>query len=173
MTRRWWRRNAVALGAVAVLLPLTAVVIGGSEWWLVNQSRPVLPHTVPVGASADWAGMAWGPATATELPADAGSELPAGARVIVVEVPVDPGGDPVACGTPMLRELSGAQRQWSDATAEVDWDYDRPTGCVSDADGPYTVAAPFLVPDDAVGPFGVELTVVDRLPGFLRLVVAP
>jgi hypothetical protein len=173
MSRRWWRRNAVALAAVAVLLPVTALVIGGNEWWLVNQSRPVVPTTVPAGTGADWAGMRWGPATLRELPSDAEDGLPPGAKVVVVEVPVDPGGHPVACSAPVLRELDGAQRQWDDAASEVDWDYDRPTACVSDADGPYTVAAPFLIPGDAAGPFGVELTVVDELPAFLRLVVVP
>lgn len=172
MSRGWWRRNAVALAAVAVLLPATGFVVTANEWWAINQSQPVFPTTAEAGARVMFADAEWGPASAEDWSA-ASVDLPPDAKVIVVEVPVDPGDATVACTAPVLRELGGAGRQWSEATYEVGWDDDRPTFCSSEVSGPFTIAVPFLLPADAEGPFGVDLTLGDELPGFLRLVVVP
>lgn len=173
MTRRWWRRNALALAAVAVLAPATGLVIIGNEWWGTYQAAPVFPTTVDPGEEISHAGATWGPATVRVRPDDPDVDLPEGTTAYVVEVPVDPDSAPVACSTPTLRELQGPRRQWDDAVSYVDWDYERPTLCDSEAVGPFTIAVPFLVPDDAVGPFGVDVVLADELPGFLRFVVSP
>jgi hypothetical protein len=173
MSRGWWRRNAVALIAVAVLLPATTAIVVGYEWWGYHQSRPEIPVTVDAGATADFAGATWGPATAEPLTPGPSDEVPAGAKLVVVQVPVDPDGDVPVCASPSLRELGGEGRQWNEATADVDWDYELPTLCDSEATGPFTVSVPFLLPQDATGPFGVEFAVGDELPRYLRLVVDP
>jgi len=173
MTRRWWSRNALALTAVAVLAPVTGLMIIGNEWWGTYQAAPVFPTTVAPGDEISYAGATWGPATIHVRPDDPDSDLPEGTTVYVVEVPLDPDSGPVRCSPPTLRELEGGQRQWDDAVSFVDWDYERPTLCDSEAVGPFTIAVPFLVPDDAVGPFGVDFLLTDELPGFLRLVVSP
>lgn len=169
VTARWWRRNAVALAAVAVLLPITAVVVGGNEWWNANQAGPVFPTTVDAGTTVDYGGATWGPARWGTVAADTASDAPAGARAVVIEVPVDPHGKILSCSTPMLRETNGEGRRWSDALADLDWNDDNPSSCPSDDAAPFTIEVPYLVPDDAAGPFDLELTLSDQLPGYLLL----
>lgn len=175
MTPGWWRRNALALAAAAVLLPATAIVIGGSQWWAHYGEEPVFAHSVAAGAEERFAGAVWGPAKATTRPAGGEEDLPADARVVEVRVPVAPGERAVACIPPVLRELQGAQRQWDVAWAMAGTAYhpDEFTSCAAERVDPYTVVVPFLVPADAVGPFGVEFTPRDELPRFLRLDVVP
>ncbi len=169
MTARWWRRNAVALAAVAVLLPTTAAVVGGNEWWSANQADPVFPTTVDAGATVEYGGATWGPARWGTVAADTAADAPEGARAVVIEVPVDPHGRILSCSSPMLRETDGERRRWNNAIADVDWSYDRASSCPSDETTPFTIAVPYLVPDDATGPFSLELTVGDQLPGYLVL----
>ena len=173
MSRGWWRRNAVALVAVAALLPVTAGVIAGNEWWARNQSEPVFATTAQPGQEIDYAGATWGPAAATITAPGPDDDVPSGTRLVVVEVPVAPDAEGIGCLRPTLRELSGERRQWNDATSHVDWDYELDTFCDSESTGSFTLSLPFLLPDDAEGPFGVDIQVGDELPGFLRLVVAP
>lgn len=169
VTARWWRRNAVALAAVAVLLPTTAVVVGGNEWWNANQAQPVFPTTVDPGTTVEFGGATWGPARWGTVAADTASDAPAGARVVVIEVPVDPHGRILSCRIPMLREAGGENRRWGDALADVDWSYDTESSCPSDEAASFTIEVPYLVPDDAAGPFDLELALTDQLPGYLVL----
>lgn len=171
--RRWGRRNALALGAVAILLPAAVLIPTAVEWWRWSQNDPLFPTTAAAGERVVWAGAAWGPATAVDETGTYADDAPSGTRVIVVELPVDAEGETPDCATPVLRELGGQGRQWDAAVTEVDWPYEQPTYCETGSEAPFTVAVPFLVPDDARGPFGVELTVPDQLPGFLRLEVIP
>ena len=173
MTGGWWRRNALALVAVAVLLPVTGAVIAGNEWWAWNQARPVFATTAQPGDDIVFAGATWGPATAAITSPGPDDEVPSGTRLVVVEVPVAPDGEGIGCLRPTLRELSGEGRQWNDATSYVEWDYELDTSCDSESTGPFALSLPFLIPDDAEGPFGIDIQVGDQLPGFLRLVVAP
>ena len=171
----WWRRNTLALVAAAVLVPAAAVVIGGNEWWDSYSSRPVFPQTVDPGSEAVFADADWGPATAAFVTPDPGADVPRNARVIEARVPLTPVNDPVACSTPVLRELQGQQRQWDEAAYEFSAEYDADTStlCPSDRTDPYTVVVRFLVPADAVGPFGFDFSPSDQLPRFLRFVVTP
>lgn len=169
VTGQWWRRNAVALLSVAALLPLTAVVIGGNEWWNASRAEPVFPTTGAAGATVEFGGATWGPARVGTVAAETADDAPAGTRAIVVEVPVDPHGETLSCSTPLLRETDGEGRRWSTAVTEVDWSYDEPSSCPSDETAPFTIQVPYLVPDEATGPFGLELTVGDQLPGYLLL----
>jgi hypothetical protein len=169
VTARWWRRNAIALAAVAVLLPTTAVVVGGNEWWNANQADPVFPTTVGPDTTVEFGGATWGPARWGTVAADTASDAPAGARAVVIEVPVDPRGKILSCGSPMLRETGGENRRWINALADVDWSYDAQSSCPSDEAVPFTIEVPYLVPDDATGPFDLELALTDQLPGYLVL----
>lgn len=175
VTPGWWRRNAFALAAVAVLVPATAVVVGGNEWWDVYSSRPVFAQAVPSGDEATFGGATWGPATADFVSPGSDVDLPADARLIEVRVPVQPEDEPVSCFTPVLRELEGAGRQWDEADYDFSAEYDpeQSTSCPFDRSDPYTVVVRFLVPADAIGPFGLDFSMGDQLPRFLRLVVAP
>jgi hypothetical protein len=75
----------------------------------------------------------------------------------------------------VLREVEGAQRLWDADTNSLttDWDPQFPASCPSDATGPYTLDARFLVPLDASGPFAVDLVAAKLWPENLRFLVDP
>ena len=171
--RGWLRRNTAALIATAVLLPVTGLVVGADKWWDANQGAPVFATEVATGDQVTWAGATWGPATARWAQEDPAAGLPDGARVLLVEVAVDPKGRGILCATPQLQELTGAGRHWADAIGDLDWAYEQPSACSSELTTPFTIEVPFLVPDDVGGPLGVDFSLADQLPGFLRLVVVP
>ncbi len=172
MTRGWWRRNAVSLAAIAVLLPVTVGVIAVKEWSEWDLGHATKPITVEVGDTVTYAGARIGPAKA-EFVDDA--LAPAGTRVISTTVLVTPGATPIACRTPQLRETGGAGRQWDEASFELERDFDteRNTFCDSETPIRYSLTLDYLVPDDATGPFAIEIESGDELPEFVRLVVAP
>jgi hypothetical protein len=170
--RGWWRRNLTALIAVAVLVPATALVLGGNEWWFMYQGRAALPVTAASGERPAFGDAQWGPASVREV-TDPDLDIPPGTKILLVEVPVDPEDGPLSCTVEGLRELTGAGRQWDANSTGFFWDDPRPTSCDPEAAGASAFAVPFLVPDDATGPFGLELSVVDELPRYLRLTVVP
>lgn len=169
----WLRRNRLPLIAAGGLALLTTVVVGGNEWWQVAQSDDLIPMTTAAGGTADVDGVRYGPVTASEVADPDGAGVPDGARLIVVEVPIDPGAGEASCPFATLHELEGAGRTWRNAPVDLDWYPDGPSLCGPDEPGPFTGTVGFLVPDDAAGPFGLDLTLANELPRFLRLVVAP
>ena len=175
----WLRRNALALSAVAVLLPVTAAVVVGNEWWSANSGRDVFPVTVAEGESARFGGISWGPARASDAEPGENAELPPRTKVIAVDIPVDRHGKATTCTVTGLRETSGAQREWQVDTKTTDWNYRLQTFCKSEStvesgqSGPFTLSLPFVVPDDIDGPLAVDLVVIDELPRFLRVEVTP
>lgn len=172
MTAGWWRRNAVALAAVAVLLPATVGVIAVNEWSEYDLGHGTKPITVTPGDTVSYGGATIGPAKASF----ADDPLaPAGTRVLSTSVLVNPGDDPIGCLTPQLQETGGAGRQWNEASAELerDFDADRNTFCDPELPIRYTLTLDYLVPDDATGPFAIELETGDELPEFVRLIVEP
>ena len=86
-----------------------------------------------------------------------------------------PADEPISCLSPLLRETGGAQRQWDEASFELDRDYDPSlkTSCDSELPIRYSLTLDYLVPADATGPFALELSTGDALPQFVRLVVEP
>lgn len=172
MSGGWWRRNAIPLVAVAVLLPLTAGVVAVNEWSEYDLGHATKPVTVPAGDSADYAGAVIGPARAEFASDDA---APEGTRVVTATVLVTPGDEPIACLSPVLRELDGAHRQWNEASFELDRDFsdDRRTSCDSEMAIRYSLSLDYLVPDDATGPFTIDLESGAGLPRYVSLVIAP
>jgi hypothetical protein len=172
MTGGWWRRNAIPLAVAAVLLPVTAGVVAFNEWSEWDLGHGTKPVTVDPGESARYAGATIGPARA-ELSTDPAA--PAGTRVVSATVLVAPGDDPLGCQSPRLRELNGAGRQWDEASfaLETDFDADRLTFCDPERPYRYSLTLDYLVPEDATGPFAIELESPDALPQYLRLVVEP
>lgn len=167
----WWRSNAVALCAIAVLVPATVLTMSWNEWAEIRANSATEPLTVAPGDDVSYGGAVVGPATAAfeDLPLP-----PSGTRVVSVTVRVDPGENALACLTPTLREVDGAGRRWQ-ASDDLgrEWDADRRTFCSSEATGPYDLELDYLVPTDAPGPFVVELESGDELPAFVSAVVAP
>lgn len=168
----WWRRNGIALLALAVLVPVGGIGIAQHERTALAGSGedPVSP-----GASGvvDLAGITVGPARAEFERVDG---APSGTRVVTVHLPVDTHGDDMSCLPPVLREADGLQRSWRESALELGldaFDAEQPTSCPADAGRWFTLVTSYLVPVDATGPFHVDLTWADALPGFARLRVQP
>lgn len=167
----WWRRNRLALIALAVLVPGTAIGIGWHEW---HQSygfdaRPFMPTVVADGDTAELAEATWGPVRGGELDDISGFDVPDGATVIAIGVPVDPGPDGVTCETPLLvHQASG--REWRPARSEIGLPSDpaEPETCLKSETGDYELIVPFVVPDDVEGPFWVDVWPQEAGGSFLR-----
>src|SRR5690606_12493519 len=99
-------------------------------------------------------------------------------RVVAVAIPVVPHGDAVHCTAPTLVEQSTG-REWREMRSELGLPYDpaEPTSCVLPEEGepalPYELVVPFIVPDDAEGPFWVDIEPFEAIPEFVRFSVDP
>lgn len=146
MTARWWRRNAVALVALAVLVPAGVWAFDQIEGGLVRDAQ----RDVPAGTSAvmgDWTfGVpSFDPADPSELGA------PAGSTALVVRVPVTPGRDEVACMPPTVVDAATG-RTWAPWSA-ADWtpEGQDQSSCVVDSAAPFHLTTLVLLPADAPG----------------------
>lgn len=169
--RSWWRRNRLALVALAVLAPGTAIGIGWHEWhqYYGFDARPFVPVVVEDGDTAELAGATWGPVRGGELEDLSGFDVPDGATVIAAGIPVDPGPDGVSCTTPVLvHQATG--REWQTARTEMGllFDSEEPEYCVTLDKVDYELIVPFVVPDDVEGPFWVDVWPQEAGGSFLR-----
>jgi hypothetical protein len=167
----WWRSNAIALGALVVLIPAAALTMSWNEWAGIRQGTATEPITVASGESVRYADALVGPVSAefTELP-----DAPKDARVITVTLQIDPGDPAIACSPFVLKEVDGARREWTPRDdLGREWDEDRWTYCDDEATAPYEIELDYLVPEDASGPFAVEFGSVESYPEFVSAVVAP
>lgn len=154
----WWRRNVVALAALVVLLPLSAAVIGIQEQRTSGIEVGGPDETVRAGATASASGARLGPIAVTDA---VGTDVPEGARAVVVTIPVELDGAPVTCDIRALRETGGDARRWDVGASVSGWT--PPSGswttCPSEPDGSsFALAILFVVPADA-GPFVLDLAV--------------
>ena len=174
LRRGWWRRNAWPLAALAVLLPAVFGVIGWAEWNDYFSGHPSRAVVAPPDEEYDYAGASWGPVRVDELPPPRGFQPPAGSRILEITVPVD-ASEEIRCLPPTLHEVGGAERQWDERTFELGeaYDPDAWNSCAGSGTEPFTIVVPFVLPDDAVGPFALDVVVDGRLPEFLRLPVEP
>jgi len=167
VTRGWWRRNAVALGVIAVLAPATAVAISFTAWRDLPTEHRIAVET---GEAVPYGGAEIGPISARfdDVPG-----TPRASRVVAVRLEVDPEDEGFTCAV-MLVESAAPHRRWGPSTTSLDrpYDPDRVTYCDSEHTSPYTVEHDFLVPDDAVGPFELELS-GGAAREVLRLAVSP
>lgn len=151
--RGWWRRNAVALVAIAVLLPLGAFALDAIKFGYVRN------EPVPLGEGAAYERGDWtiGPAVIRPLEVDAAG-TPSGTRAVVVSIRVDPGHDPITCNVNVVDPADG--RTWRPANF-ADWtEEDGQWGfCSADPVSPYQLVRPFLLPADLDGPLRVVVGV--------------
>lgn len=166
--RGWWRRNAAALIALAVLVPATFGVIVLNEASTNATRAHVVPIEVPAGRPFAHEGTQWGPVSGREITPDDDMDVPPGARLYEVTVPVVPGDEEPGCFPPTLVEARGAHRQWDRASTVLGWNT---TSCALMGTEPFDVVVPFVLPADAEGPFVVDLEVVSDPPSTLRLPV--
>jgi hypothetical protein len=166
----WWRRNAVALVTAGVLLPITLGAIALHE--RVDSAGAWQDAVVAPGDSIEYAKATIGPATARFVD-DAAA--PVGTRVVQVTVDIDPNAsDPIACLTPQLHELGGSQREWNERSYDLGRGFDEDlTSCSSDESSPYSLFLEFVVPEDAEGPFTVDVDAAEGWPVQARLQVEP
>ncbi|MFS0894309.1 hypothetical protein [Microbacterium sp. 179-I 3D3 NHS] len=172
----WWRRNLVALIALALLIPATALAIGWQEWrqYFDFDARPVTPVAVDDGETAELAGASWGPVRGGEIADLAGLDVPADTRLIAVGVPVDVGADGLSCDTPRLVEQRTG-REWLPVRSEIGLlsDSAEPERCTTDQTGSYELIVPFVIPDDVEGPFWVDVWPQSAGGSFLRFSFEP
>lgn len=179
----WWRRNRIALAALAVLLPITAATLVGVAWARYYAYEPTIPRDPGTDGTVELADADWGPVRAKDLTGGEGLIAPADSRVIGVAVPVDPHGEPPRCSSPTLVEQSTGRR-WEHMTYDLGFEYssDEHTFCASpeeDEDGeplplgPYEIVVGYIVPEDAEGPFWVEISEISSFPSFVRFSVEP
>jgi len=174
--RSWWRNNLVALVALAVLLPATAATVGYQEWYQYFGfgARAVTPVMVPDDESVELVGATWGPLRGGEVQDLSGLDVPDGTRLLGVVVPVDASTEGVACETPKLVEQSTG-REWRPVRLAIGLlsSSDEPETCLSTESGEYEMIVPFVVPDDADGPFWVDVRPYDAGGAFLRFSFEP
>lgn len=158
VTARWWRRNAVPLAALAVLVPASLFAFDAVEFGAVRNADRV----IPAAGQTQVSGWTIGPVTVDSLD-PAAVRAPGGSDPVVVTIRVDPGGDAIACTAPTVTE-EATGREWRTVyTLEWTATADQQTFCNSDVAGAYDLVYTVLLRDDAVGPLVVELpTVVGR-----------
>jgi len=182
--KRWLKRNAVALVAVAVLTPATIAVTFSTEWSSYLTTRATQPIEVAEGRTAEFDGTEWRVTRTERVSSDsrAGVDagLPAGSDLVMVTVEVNPGNvtteDESSFCTVRLGEYEGsgdtATRSWGDATFAA-IDYRNPagveSGCSPDIIEPYVFTSTFVIAHDANDNLGVQLEIPDRLPQYLLL----
>lgn len=178
MSSRWWRRNAVALVALAVLVPATAVAIGWREWTAayeggLQRSRPIMAGD---DGTVQLDGAVFGPVKSGIFTEDDDLPVPDGAIVVAVKIPVDntDAAEPVGCSAPVLVEQSTG-RQWSEMSLDLGlpYDPDAPAFCDTTQEGSYEMLVPFIVPEDAEGSFWVDVAPYDSAPSFARFSISP
>lgn len=167
----WWRRNALALVAIGVLIPATVGAVAVQEWSERVDGFGTAPVVIAEGEVADYMLATIGDARAAFVD---DPEAPSGARVVEVTVRVIPDlRTPLSCLSPQLREQGGLQRQWDESSDALGRDYDLVTSCSRSARAPYTLSLAYVVPEDASGPFTVDVGVFSANPTIARLQVAP
>lgn len=173
----WWRRNAVALGALLVLTPVTLGAVVWDGWQDHNLFQNTIPIDVADGDSLELAGASWGPIRASEISDTSGFDVPAGAKVLAAAIPVDPHEGQPSCFAPTLVQQSTGIR-FPESRTELDLpsSSEEPTRCVTGEEGtidPYELIVPFIVPSDADGPFWVEVASSDAVPSVIRFSIDP
>lgn len=179
----WWRRNRLALIALAVLILIAAATLIGVAWARYYLYQPTIPLDAGEDETVELADTTWGPVRAVDVTDIEELVAPSDARIIAVAVPVDPHGESPSCFSPTLVEQQTGRR-WDEMTDDLGIPYsaDEPTHCVKPLDDengdpgpivPYEIVVGYIVPEDAEGPFWVEVAEINSYPSFVRFSVEP
>lgn len=149
----WWRRNAVALGTLAVLVAAGVWAFDTVEFGAArNAQRSVAP-----GEAAEIGDWTFAPPTLSRVePDEVGA--PADSNPVVVRVRVNPGSDDVSCTVPTVIDPATG-REWRTSYA-LSWtqDDDESSFCSSEAAAPFDLTTLVLLPGDAPRDLVVEVT---------------
>ena len=160
----WWRKQRAPLLA----LLLTVISAAGVHLWL-----DVLPSSeadVPTVVEAERRGEIAGQRIAVDAVRWDEFDAPAGSRTVSVLLDATGGKDATTCGAFTLSEVDGP-RVWLDAGGELNVPSDAGERSCLEESLSYDIFVVFLVPDDAMGPF--HLDIPDRDGRILRFVVEP
>ena len=164
MTRAWWRRNAVALAVIALLVTVGLFAVDTLEFGTVrNAEREVAAGAVTSIADWDFGPVTIEPAEAADVGA------PSGTEPVVVTIRVDRGHRFLGCTAPAIVEPATG-RNWMSVTT-LDWvpPVGAQTTCTSRTGVPYDLVALVLLPGGVGDDLVVELSTASNAAGGLDL----
>lgn len=171
----WWRRNRLALLAVAVLVPVIGLGIPRFEWQIGFSMAPAQTAVeVADEGTLDLRDATWGPIRSDEIDDLTGLDMPPDTKLIAAVIPVDPDdGSKVACNAPRLVQQSTG-REWKPVRSEVGIPFaaEEPDTCNSATTEPYQLVVGFVLPEDVSGPFWLDVTSFTD-PRFVRFSIDP
>lgn len=151
----WWRRNALALGALVVLVP--AALLAYDQFGFGDVRNPSLSAAANELVTVGDAQI--GQATITPLdPEEVGA--PTGTAPVLVSLHIIPGDDALTClGTTVTEPSTG--RTWRTELLTIGWrpDSSQTSSCHVRSAEPFDVSFPVLLADDATGDLVVQATV--------------
>lgn len=159
----WWRAQRTAL--IALVIAATAMV-GAAVWLDVIPSIRPTDRVIEAETSVDLAGqtLSLGPVEWGEF------DAPEGSRTLSVRLSASGGFDASVCGRATLTE-TGSSRTWLSSRAALDVPYDEgESSCIPES-ASYRILLVFLVPDDADGPFHLDIEGSDD--DLARFVIEP
>lgn len=146
----WWRRQRVAL--IALLVAAVAVV-GVHVWFDV---LPASTDDTSVVEARDGSAEIAGQSLALDSARWGEFDAPAGSRTLSIRIASGGGSAATSCGQFTIAEAEG-DRVWSNARSVLDVPFEAGESYCHQASGPYAILAVFLLPDDAEGPFVLEI----------------
>lgn len=154
VSRRWWRRNAIALVALAVVIVAGVFAVDRIEFGYVRNT----PVAVEEGGTYSLAGWTLGPVTVESLDPDAVG-APAGTDPVAVTMHVEPAAGEFDCRAPKIVEPA-TDRTWRTENLP-DWerDEDQLSFCSSEVFAPYDVVNTVLLLDGLPGHLTVTVPV--------------
>jgi hypothetical protein len=171
----WLRRNAIGLGATALLLPAAIWVSFSDGWKESRSSEPHRPIAAAAGLTAPYAGAEWRLDQVTRHQDHAGEPLPDGADLVVVRIEVTPADAEARESLAGCRvQLSDGETHWTSPSSELlDWRTEPGASwsCTGEdiADSSYLVEKAFLVPSGAAHTGEVQVIFATLLPEFITL----
>jgi hypothetical protein len=154
----WLRRQRATLIALVV----AAVAVVGVHVWF-----DVLPNSEEsrVVDAQDRSAHIAGQTLALDSARWGEFEAPSGSRTLSIRMESDGGPDATTCGLFTLAEAQG-DRVWSNARSALDVPYEAGESYCLEESGPYAILAVFLLPDDAEGPFLLDVPGDDEIARF-------
>lgn len=160
---RWWRTQRTALAA---LLIAAVAMVGVTVWLDVLPSIRPTDRVIEAESSVELSGQTlslgsveWGEFEASD-----------GARTLSVRLSSTGGFDASTCGVSTLTEPDSS-RTWVSSRASIDVPYDEgESSCIAESSS-YRILLVFLVPDDADGPFRLDIEGSDD--DLARFVIEP
>lgn len=148
---RWQGRLTATLWLLAAAVAAVAVHV----WLDVLPAQEGDEETIV--AAADGTAEIAGQTITVERSAWDAVPAPAGSRTLSVGLYATGGAAATGCGPLRLVE-AGSGRVWLDARSELDVPFDAgERSCLAEESAPYTILPVFLLPEDAAGPFTLEI----------------